>query len=198
MGRAPRRLRRARRRAARLRHQPHVRQPAAGRTARTRPARLRTTPVWWTEWGVGSTHFGPIHDTVFGAPFVLSGYALGPASSRRARVLGGQRPLRGARPADRLFHNGFGLLTVGNLAKPRYWAAHLAAHQGDHVLATHGGRRRRGGSRAVLGHPPRRRHDRRPHLERHDQRGRHVRRLAAGPEASGSKSAESIRPSATT
>ena len=34
-----------------------------------------------------------------------------------------------------LFHNGFGLLTVGNLRKPRYWAAHLAAHQGDDVLA---------------------------------------------------------------
>ena len=34
------------------------------------------TPVWWTEWGVGSTHFGPIHDTAFGAPFVLSGYAV--------------------------------------------------------------------------------------------------------------------------
>ena len=34
-----------------------------------------------------------------------------------------------------LFHNGFGLLTVGNLRKPRYWAAHLAAHQGDAVLA---------------------------------------------------------------
>ena len=36
----------------------------------------------------------------------------------------------------RLFHNGFGLLTVGNLRKPRYWAVHLAAHLGDQVLAT--------------------------------------------------------------
>jgi xylan 1,4-beta-xylosidase len=35
-----------------------------------------------------------------------------------------------------LFHNGFGLLTVGNLRKPRYWAVHLAAHLGDSVLAT--------------------------------------------------------------
>jgi xylan 1,4-beta-xylosidase len=34
-----------------------------------------------------------------------------------------------------LFHNGFGLLTVGNLRKPRYWAVHLAAHLGDDVLA---------------------------------------------------------------
>ena len=35
----------------------------------------------------------------------------------------------------RLFHNGFGLLSVGNLRKPRYWAVHLAAHMGDEVLA---------------------------------------------------------------
>jgi xylan 1,4-beta-xylosidase len=32
-------------------------------------------PIWWTEWGVGSTHFGPIHDGVIGAPFVLAGMA---------------------------------------------------------------------------------------------------------------------------
>jgi xylan 1,4-beta-xylosidase len=36
----------------------------------------------------------------------------------------------------RLFHNGFGLLTVGNLRKPRYWAVHLAAHLGDQLLGT--------------------------------------------------------------
>ena len=36
----------------------------------------------------------------------------------------------------RLFHNGFGLLTVGNLRKPRYWAVYLAAQLGDQVLAT--------------------------------------------------------------
>jgi xylan 1,4-beta-xylosidase len=105
-----------------------------------RPAMARhgfgDRPVWWTEWGVGSTHFGPIHDTVFGAPFVLSGYAVAQEHldalaywvvSDHFEELG--RP-------ERLFHNGFGLLTVGNLGKPRYWAAHLAAHLGDHVLAT--------------------------------------------------------------
>jgi xylan 1,4-beta-xylosidase len=93
-------------------------------------------PIWWTEWGVGSTHFGPIHDRVFGAPFVLSGYASAQdhldalaywVASDHFEELG--RP-------PRLFHNGFGLLTVGNLAKPRYWAAHLAAHQGEQALAS--------------------------------------------------------------
>jgi xylan 1,4-beta-xylosidase len=38
--------------------------------------------------------------------------------------------------SPRLLHDGFGLLTLGNLRKPRYWAAHLAAHLGDHVLHT--------------------------------------------------------------
>jgi xylan 1,4-beta-xylosidase len=106
----------------------------------TRPALARhgfgDVPVWWTEWGVGSTHFGPIHDTVFGAPFVLSGLkdAQQHLDALAYWVVSDHFEELG-RP-DRLFHNGFGLLTVGNLAKPRYWAAYLAAHLGDRVLAT--------------------------------------------------------------
>jgi xylan 1,4-beta-xylosidase len=106
----------------------------------TRPALQRhgfgDVPVWWTEWGVGSTHFGPIHDTVFGAPFVLSGYlaAQEHLDALAYWVISDHFEELG-RP-ERLFHNGFGLLTVGNLAKPRYWATHLAAHMGDRTLAT--------------------------------------------------------------
>ena len=93
-------------------------------------------PIWWTEWGVGSTHFGPIHDGVIGAPFVLSGFA-GVQDRMDALaywVISDHFEELGRPP--RLFHNGFGLLTVGNLRKPRYWAAHLAAHQGSDVLAS--------------------------------------------------------------
>jgi xylan 1,4-beta-xylosidase len=92
-------------------------------------------PVWWTEWGVGSTHYGRIHDGVSGAPFVLSGYASvqGRMDALAYWVISDHFEELGRPPA--LFHNGFGLLTVGNLRKPRYWAAHLAAHQGDDVLA---------------------------------------------------------------
>jgi xylan 1,4-beta-xylosidase len=92
-------------------------------------------PVWWTEWGVGSTHFGPIHDGVHGAPFVLSGFQAAQGRVDRVAywVISDHFEELGRPP--RLFHNGFGLLTVGNLRKPRYWAAHLAAHQGDEVLA---------------------------------------------------------------
>jgi xylan 1,4-beta-xylosidase len=91
-------------------------------------------PVWWTEWGVGSTHFGEIHDGVSGAPFVLSGYAAvqGRMDALAYWVISDHFEELGRPP--RLFHNGFGLLSVGNLRKPRYWAAHLAAQQGDDVL----------------------------------------------------------------
>ncbi|MDQ6936156.1 MAG: xylan 1,4-beta-xylosidase [Actinomycetota bacterium] len=92
-------------------------------------------PIWWTEWGVGSTHFGPIHDGVIGAPFILSGFT---AVQNRMDALAywviSDHFEELGRP-PRLFHNGFGLLTVGNLRKPRYWAVHLAAHAGDHLLA---------------------------------------------------------------
>jgi xylan 1,4-beta-xylosidase len=92
-------------------------------------------PTWWTEWGVGSTHYGPIHDGVSGAPFALSGYqdVQGRMQALAYWVISDHFEELGRPPA--LFHNGFGLLTVGNLRKPRYWAAHLAAHQGDAVLA---------------------------------------------------------------
>ncbi|HUY47611.1 MAG TPA: hypothetical protein VMV92_18075 [Streptosporangiaceae bacterium] len=97
---------------------------------------LGGTPIWWTEWGAGSTHFGPVHDSVLGAPFVLSGFhsAQGRLDAVAYWVVSDHFEELG-RP-QRLFHNGFGLLTVGNLRKPRYWAVHLAAHLGDEVLET--------------------------------------------------------------
>jgi xylan 1,4-beta-xylosidase len=94
-------------------------------------------PAWWTEWGVGSTHFGPVHDSVLGAPFMLSGFlsAQGRLNAVAYWVVSDHFEELGRPP--RLFHNGFGLLTVGNLRKPRYWAVHLAEHMGDEVLAAH-------------------------------------------------------------
>jgi xylan 1,4-beta-xylosidase len=85
--------------------------------------------------GVGSTHFGPVHDSALGAPFVLSGFhsAQGRVDAVAYWVISDHFEELGRPP--RLFHNGFGLLSVGNLRKPRYWAVHLAAHMGDQVLA---------------------------------------------------------------
>ncbi|MFN2517521.1 MAG: xylan 1,4-beta-xylosidase, partial [Jatrophihabitantaceae bacterium] len=91
-------------------------------------------PVWWTEWGVGSTHFGSVHDRVIGAPFILTGFAAaqGRLDALAYWVVSDHFEELGRPP--RLFHNGFGLLSVGNLRKPRYWAVHLAEHLGDQVL----------------------------------------------------------------
>ncbi len=106
----------------------------------TRPALHRSgfdgVPIWWTEWGVGSTHFGFVHDGVIGAPFVLSGFAAaqGRIDALAYWVVSDHFEELGRPP--RLFHNGFGLLSVGNLRKPRYWAVHLASHLGDEVLAS--------------------------------------------------------------
>ncbi|GAA0497449.1 hypothetical protein Ade02nite_54250 [Paractinoplanes deccanensis] len=91
-------------------------------------------PVLWTEWGVTATHGSDINDTVFAAAFLLKGmhsaagrlHALAPwVASDHFEELG--RP-------PRLFHGGFGLLTVGNLAKPKFWALALAERLGPHEL----------------------------------------------------------------
>ncbi|MHB8189401.1 MAG: GH39 family glycosyl hydrolase [Ferrimicrobium sp.] len=91
-------------------------------------------PIYWTEWGVGSTHFGPVHDSVAGASFILSGYATvnGRLDSLAYWVVSDHFEELGRPP--RLFHDGFGLLSVGNLRKPRYWAVHLAANQGEQMV----------------------------------------------------------------
>ena len=91
-------------------------------------------PLLWTEWGVTATHANPINDTVFAATFLLRGMrsaagridALAPwVASDHFEELG--RP-------QRLLHGGFGLLTVGNLAKPKFWALALAQRLGDTQL----------------------------------------------------------------
>ncbi|MGN6794603.1 MAG: GH39 family glycosyl hydrolase [Streptosporangiaceae bacterium] len=91
-------------------------------------------PIWWTEWGVSATHFSEVHDGVMGAPFILSGLhsAQGRLDALAYWVISDHFAELG-RP-QRLFHNGFGLLSIGNLRKPRYWALHLAESLGDQVL----------------------------------------------------------------
>ncbi len=95
---------------------------------------LEKTKIWWTEWGVGSTHFGPIHDTALGAPFILRGFKAvqGRVDAVAYWVISDHFEELGRPP--RLFHNGFGLLSVGNLRKPRFWAVRLAQELGDHLL----------------------------------------------------------------
>ncbi len=92
--------------------------------------------VWWTEWGVGHTHFAPVHDTAYAAPFCLRGFkaAQGTVDALSYWVVSDHFEELGRPP--RLLHGGFGLLTVGNLRKPRWHAVALAEGLGDHLLAT--------------------------------------------------------------
>ena len=92
-------------------------------------------PVWWTEWGVSPTHFAPIHDSVLAAPFVLHGMfsAMERAEYLAYWVVSDHFEELGHPP--RLLHGGFGLLTVGNLRKPRYWALRMLQMLGGQRLA---------------------------------------------------------------
>ncbi len=90
--------------------------------------------VWWTEWGVTPTHFYEINDSVFSATFLLHGMksAQERADALAYWVVSDHFEELGRPPA--LLHGGFGLLTVGNLRKPRWWALALAEQLGDDLL----------------------------------------------------------------
>ena len=87
-------------------------------------------PIWWTEWGTTPTHFHHVGDTVFAAAFLLRGMAsaLGRIEALSHWVASDHFEELG-RPPE-LFHGGFGLLSVGNLRKPRYWAMTLLTRLG--------------------------------------------------------------------
>lgn len=90
--------------------------------------------IWWTEWGVTPTHAAPANEFAFGAPFVLHGMksAQGRADALSYWVISDHFEELGRPPA--LLHGGFGLLTVGNLRKPRYWALALAERMGSDLV----------------------------------------------------------------
>jgi xylan 1,4-beta-xylosidase len=91
--------------------------------------------IWWTEWGTTPTHFDPVGDDTFGAAFLLRGMrsSAGRLESLSHWVASDHFEELGRPPA--LFHGGFGLLTVGNLRKPRYWALAMAERLEDTEVA---------------------------------------------------------------
>jgi xylan 1,4-beta-xylosidase len=91
--------------------------------------------IWWTEWGPGAQHFHLVGDSVFAATFLIDGMAssMGRLESLAHWVASDHFEELG-RP-QRLSHGGFGLLTVGNLRKPRWWALSLLEGLGDDRLA---------------------------------------------------------------
>jgi xylan 1,4-beta-xylosidase len=95
---------------------------------------LGDIPIWWTEWGVAAIHNAFVNDLAYGAPFVLRGMRAGGrvADAIAYWVVSDHFEEMGRGPS--LLHGGFGLLTVGNLRKPRYWALALAADLGREEL----------------------------------------------------------------
>jgi xylan 1,4-beta-xylosidase len=93
-------------------------------------------PVWWTEWGVSPRHFATINDSLLAGPFVLHGMfsAMQRAEYLAYWVISDHFEELGHPP--RLLHGGFGLLTVGNLRKPRYWAIRMLQLLGPQRVAT--------------------------------------------------------------
>jgi len=91
--------------------------------------------ILWTEWGATPTHFGSVNDDVFAAAFLLRGMrsAAGRMDALSHWVASDHFEELGRPP--RLFHGGFGLLTIGNLRKPRYWALHLLEQLGREQVA---------------------------------------------------------------
>ena len=92
------------------------------------------TPLWWTEWGVSPAHFDSASDSVFGAVFLLRGMksAMGRIEALSYWVVSDHFEELGRPPA--LLHGGFGLRTVGDLRKPRWWALELLQRLGPHRL----------------------------------------------------------------
>ncbi len=90
--------------------------------------------ILWTEWGVTPTHFNPVNDGTFSATFLLSGMrsAAGRVEALSYWVASDHFEELGRPP--RLLHGGFGLMTVGGLAKPRYHALRLLARLGETEL----------------------------------------------------------------
>ncbi len=93
------------------------------------------TPIWWTEWGVTPTHFNEVSDAVFAGAFLLRGMksAMGRIESLSYWVVSDHFEELG-RPPE-LLHGGFGLRTVGELRKPRWWALAMLERLGTHRLA---------------------------------------------------------------
>ena len=93
------------------------------------------TPIWWTEWGVTPTHFNEVSDAVFSGAFLLRGMlsAMGRIESLSYWVVSDHFEELGRPPA--LLHGGFGLRTVGELRKPRWWALAMMERLGSRRLA---------------------------------------------------------------
>lgn len=92
-------------------------------------------PLWWTEWGAHASHFNHAHDSVWSAAYLVGGMvgAMGRIDTLAYWTVSDHFEELGRPPA--LLHGGFGLLSVGNLRKPRWWALWMLEQLGERRLA---------------------------------------------------------------
>jgi xylan 1,4-beta-xylosidase len=78
--------------------------------------------LWWTEWGAHASHFNGVHDSVWSAAYLVRGMvsAMGRIDAVAYWTVSDHFEELGHPTA--LLHGGFGLLGVGNVRKPRWWA----------------------------------------------------------------------------
>ena len=92
-------------------------------------------PLWWTEWGVSPSHGAALNDSPWGAPLVARGMRSGAGRLDAISYWVASDHFVELGEAERLFHGGFGLLTIGNLRKPRFWAIAMLESLGTHEVA---------------------------------------------------------------
>lgn len=98
---------------------------------------LAGLPLWWTEWGAHATHFNRAHDSVWAGAYLARGMvsAMGRLDALAYWTVSDHFEELGR--GTELLHGGFGLLTVGNLRKPRWWALWMLEQLADEQLAVH-------------------------------------------------------------
>ena len=92
-------------------------------------------PLWWTEWGAHAGHFNRAHDSVWSAAYLVRGMvsAMGRLDALAYWTVSDHFEELGRPPA--LLHGGFGLLSVGNLRKPRWWGLWMLEQLRDERIA---------------------------------------------------------------
>jgi xylan 1,4-beta-xylosidase len=92
-------------------------------------------PQWWTEWGAHASHFNGVHDSPWSAAYLVRGMAsaMGRTEALAYWTVSDHFEELGRPP--RLLHGGFGLLSVGNLRKPRWWGLWMLEQLLDERLA---------------------------------------------------------------
>jgi xylan 1,4-beta-xylosidase len=93
-------------------------------------------PLWWTEWGAHASHFNRAHDSVWSAAYLVRGMvsAMGRLDALAYWTISDHFEELGRPPA--LLHGGFGLLSVGNLRKPRWWGLWMLEQLREERIAT--------------------------------------------------------------